>query len=66
MNAANEVAVAAFLAGACGFLDIERTVESGHGRRTTPQPLESLEQVEIDAWARRFAGRARSPRSLRR
>ena len=32
MNAANEVAVAAFLAGECGFLDIERTVDAVMGR----------------------------------
>jgi len=58
MNAANEVAVAAFLDGRCTFTDIARVVEtvmSQHDR----QPLESLEQVQTaDAWARgaaRFA-----------
>ncbi|MCE5191515.1 MAG: 1-deoxy-D-xylulose-5-phosphate reductoisomerase, partial [Actinomycetia bacterium] len=55
MNAANEVAVAAFLCGNAGFLDIPRVVEavmSAHDR----QPLESVEQVEkIDGWARRIA-----------
>ena len=55
MNAANEVAVAAFLAGECGFLDIETIVETvmnAHSR----EPLESIEQVEaVDAWARETA-----------
>lgn len=61
MNAANEVAVAAFLAGECGFLDIEATVRAvlaGH----EPETLESVEHVEmIDAAARadaaQFLGR---------
>lgn len=52
MNAANEIAVAAFLAGSVGFLDIEQTVDavlSAHVR----EPLESVEQIEnVDAWAR--------------
>ncbi|MDZ4179736.1 MAG: 1-deoxy-D-xylulose-5-phosphate reductoisomerase [Coriobacteriia bacterium] len=55
LNAANEVAVAAFLGGRCGFLDIEAivgaTVEA-HDR----EPLESLGHIEsVDAQARRFA-----------
>lgn len=57
MNAANEIAVAAFLGGKCRFLDIERvvtTVVEHHDR-------ESLESVghlkEIDAWARGEANR---------
>lgn len=57
MNAANEVAVAAFLDGGCAFTDIARIVDavmSTHSR----EPVESLEQVEAaDAWAR---GAARS------
>ena len=55
MNAANEVAVAAFLADGCGYLDIDRCVEAvmeaheGAG----VQRVESLEQLEdMDAWAR--------------
>lgn len=55
MNAANEVAVAAFLAGRCGFLDIERIVESTLNAHTA-EPLESIEQVEaVDARSREFA-----------
>lgn len=60
MNAANEIAVAAFLAGRCGFLDIERVVETvmaAHDR----EPLESIEQVEaVDGWARKAARSALS------
>jgi len=55
LNAANEIAVQAFLAGRCGFLDIEGAVErtlSAHDH----ERLESLEQVlAIDSWARAFA-----------
>ena len=55
LNAANEVAVAAFLAGRCGFLDIERVVSdtlTHHGS----EPLESVDQVLArDAEARATA-----------
>ena len=58
MNAANEVAVAAFLAGAIGFLDIAECVGGvmdAHEREGV-QRVESLEQLqELDAWARRTA-----------
>ena len=52
MNAANEIAVAAFLAGAAGFLDIDRivgaVVAEHRGERVS-----SFEQLEsVDAWAR--------------
>ena len=57
LNAANEVAVAAFLAGSIPFTAIAQIVEqvmAGH----VPQPLESLEAVETaDAWARDAASR---------
>lgn len=55
LNAANEVAVEAFLGGGCGFLDIERVVESvlnAHDR-VTPESIDHIE--EVDAWARRQA-----------
>jgi 1-deoxy-D-xylulose-5-phosphate reductoisomerase len=55
MNAANEVAVAAFLAGECGLTDIDRVVEAvmdAHDR----EALASIEQVEaVDSWARAAA-----------
>jgi 1-deoxy-D-xylulose-5-phosphate reductoisomerase len=60
LNAANEVAVAAFLAGRCGFLDIERIVSAALESHT-PEPVTSLEQLEqIDAHTRALS----SPPSL--
>ncbi|MBB6250441.1 1-deoxy-D-xylulose-5-phosphate reductoisomerase [Nitrospirillum iridis] len=58
MNAANEVAVAAFLDGRIGFLDIERIVE--HAMTTVPHSrLNSLDDVrEVDTVARRIATEA--------
>lgn len=58
MNAANEVAVAAFLGGRAGFLDIPRVVETvlaAHDR-FEPTSIEDLEAV--DAWARATAAQA--------
>jgi 1-deoxy-D-xylulose-5-phosphate reductoisomerase len=55
MNAANEVAVAAFLAGRIGFLDILGTVEAVLGRLGAP-PADDLDSViAFDAAARRTA-----------
>jgi 1-deoxy-D-xylulose-5-phosphate reductoisomerase len=55
LNAANEVGVAAFLAGRTGFLDIARIVEETL-EILTPLRLDSLEEVfELDATARRTA-----------
>ena len=58
MNAANEIAVAAFLADGIGYLDIARCVEvaiDAH-ERDGVQRVESLDQLEeIDRWARRIA-----------
>lgn len=52
MNAANEIAVAAFLAGTARFFDIEETVATVLGAHVR-EPLESIEQIEAaDAWAR--------------
>lgn len=52
MNAANEVAVAAFLSHQCGYLDIARTVESVMEMHPV-QAVESVAQLqEQDAWAR--------------
>lgn len=61
MNAANEVAVAAFLGGAAGFSDIPRVVETVM-RAHTAEPLESIEHAaEVDAWARRTAADVLGP-----
>ncbi|KQO04386.1 1-deoxy-D-xylulose-5-phosphate reductoisomerase [Paenibacillus sp. Leaf72] len=54
-NAANEVAVARFLAGEIEFLDIERTIEEVLTRHpvTVVDTLEAI--AEVDSWARRMA-----------
>jgi 1-deoxy-D-xylulose-5-phosphate reductoisomerase len=55
LNAANEMAVAAFLNGRLGFMDIPQTVEATMEAHQH-QPLESLEQVlAVNRWARDFA-----------
>jgi 1-deoxy-D-xylulose-5-phosphate reductoisomerase len=55
LNAANEVAVAAFLAGECRFPQIADTVAAVLDR-LDPEPLESVEQVlAADAAARALA-----------
>jgi 1-deoxy-D-xylulose-5-phosphate reductoisomerase len=52
LNAANEVAVSAFLKGACGFLDIEALVETALSTHD-PEPVTSLDQLEfIDSQTR--------------
>ena len=52
LNAANEVAVAAFLAGRCGFLDIVRTVERVLDAADLPDQPGLDELLELDSWAR--------------
>lgn len=55
MNAANEVAVAAFLNNECSYLGIADVVETTM-QAHTPLKVESLEQLsEVDHWARVFA-----------
>jgi 1-deoxy-D-xylulose-5-phosphate reductoisomerase len=55
LNAANEVAVAAFLEGRLGFMDIPRTVAAAMAAHQA-QPLTSLEQVlAVNRWARDYA-----------
>ena len=52
MNAANEVANAAFRRGECSFTDIDRVVESVM-ERTGMEPVTSIDQIsEVDARAR--------------
>jgi 1-deoxy-D-xylulose-5-phosphate reductoisomerase len=56
LNAANEIAVAAFLQRRIGFLDIASVVEAVLSRMG-PRPADTLAQVvELDAQARRCAG----------
>lgn len=57
MNAANEIAVAAFLDGSIGFLDIYDIIEQTLSARSV-RPAESFEILrEEDAWARAYAVR---------
>jgi len=52
LNAANEVMVAAFLAGEAPFLDIARNIETVMTRHSN-QPARTLEDlIETDGWAR--------------
>ncbi len=52
LNAANEVMVAAFLAGETQFLDIARNIETVMTRHSN-QPARTLEDlIETDGWAR--------------
>ena len=54
MNAANEIAANAFLAGSCGFLQIAEIVEEVMVKHAPGHPgLDNL--VETDKWARRTA-----------
>ena len=64
LNAANEVAVQAFLKGRIGFLDIARVVE-GALERTPARSLGSLADVhEADSAARRVANELMSVGAL--
>ncbi|WP_375197843.1 1-deoxy-D-xylulose-5-phosphate reductoisomerase [Sphingobium sp.] len=56
LNAANEVAVAAFLAGAIGFLDIAMIVEDVLNRYSAAVPRQIDDVLEADAQARKMAG----------
>ena len=59
LNAANEVAVEAFLAGRIGFLDIARVVEQTLGRIDGEdgllEPTSLATATELDGWARKIA-----------
>lgn len=55
LNAANEAAVAGFLAGEIGFLDIERVVEGALDALPGTVPASIDDVVAIDNEARRFA-----------
>ncbi len=52
LNAANEVAVEAFLAGRTSFLGIAQVVEDVLGQLTAGQPADFDEVCAVDAWAR--------------
>ena len=56
LNAANEVAVAAFLKGEIGFLDIAMIVEDVLNRYSAPAPCGIEDVLDVDARARTMAG----------
>lgn len=63
LNAANEIAVAAFLSGECAFTDISATVEACLEDHEV-MPVASVDQLlDIDAWARSRAREVLSRRS---
>ena len=55
LNAANEVAVSAFLAGRLGFLGIVDLIESVVGRHTNVGATGLTDVLEADRWARELA-----------
>jgi 1-deoxy-D-xylulose-5-phosphate reductoisomerase len=57
LNAANEVAVAAFLDGQIRFTDIARILESALEKQPGGEPKNLDEVLDIDATARRHAAR---------
>ena len=56
LNAANEVAVAAFLDGKIGFLDIARLVEEAMAQAGASAPRSIAEVIDIDARTRQNVG----------
>jgi 1-deoxy-D-xylulose-5-phosphate reductoisomerase len=55
LNAANEVAVAAFLAGRIGFREIHRIIDRTMQRHQSKHAKNIDEIVETDRWAREVA-----------
>jgi 1-deoxy-D-xylulose-5-phosphate reductoisomerase len=60
-NAANEIAVAAFLEGRIGFLDIAAVVEETLSRSDGSAARDLADLVAADAEARRLAARGLQP-----
>jgi 1-deoxy-D-xylulose-5-phosphate reductoisomerase len=56
LNAANEVAVDAFIAGRIGFTDIWRVVEETMSAHDTAEASSLESVIAADAWARKVAG----------
>jgi 1-deoxy-D-xylulose-5-phosphate reductoisomerase len=65
-NAANEVAVAAFLEEKIGFLDIAAVIEDvlATMERIEPANLDEVEAVDLEARARAVEAAQRRPRSV--
>jgi 1-deoxy-D-xylulose-5-phosphate reductoisomerase len=66
LNAANEAAVAGFLSGRIGFLDIERVVDGALGALPSMVPASIDDVVAIDQETRRFAEDFMGSRLMRR
>jgi 1-deoxy-D-xylulose-5-phosphate reductoisomerase len=56
LNAADEVAVQAFLEGRIRFVDIPRTIEATLTAHQSSAPITYENVMAADAWARQFAG----------
>lgn len=56
LNAANEVAVAAFLGGQIGFREIHKIIAKTMHKHTVSHPKQIEEILEVDRWARACAG----------
>jgi 1-deoxy-D-xylulose-5-phosphate reductoisomerase len=55
LNAANEIAVAAFLAGRIGFREIHRIITKTMSKHVNRVAREIGEVLEVDRWAREYA-----------
>ena len=55
LNAANEVAVKAFLEERIGFRDIHQVIRMTTEAHTGTQPRDLGEILEVDCWARNYA-----------
>jgi len=55
LNAANEVAVAAFLGGRIGFREIHRIIDRTMQRHQSKHPKNVDDVIDIDRWARELA-----------
>jgi len=70
LNAANEIAVMAFLEGRVGFLDIQGIVEDSleicSARLDSVEPAELETVLEVDRMAREIAGQVRGRFEARR
>ena len=66
LNAANEVAVAAFLDERVGFLDIHRIIAKTMEAHASIHPDDVQQILEVDRWAREKASRLVDPASVTR
>ena len=65
LNAANEVAVEAFLKGGIGFREIHRVIEKTMQRHAATRPKEIGEVLSVDRWARETASSLINRRPLK-